>query len=522
MARNQARARVGADPQAEADPQEQDPQVGAAAQVEADPARNPMREFMTNVLGISNANVREAIMDQGIVDMTTFRFFKPEDIHNAIEVVRKPSGVIENPLRDQAGQQPYIPNRGLAVSNQVEISLKDARDFFEYLHYVQRDPLHEYGTIAIHKEYQEILSSINKVDNDKFPLPAPFNGTNSREVIEAFDDVLRQRRGLTGAPLAYLVRDTVIPPRSDGPGDLGLFNPSSEEEMIARTRHDGHKFREDNKTLFGYIRQLTTGTHMYSLIKRHSRSQDGRAAYLTLKGNCMGTAFQAMTAVEAETVLAKLHYSGTARNFPFEKFSDRLNAVFEDLAMANEGLNDIQKVRKLLERISDPLLAPAKCFVDGTPGYRDNFNRALEYIKEQQSKLRKDEPKASPTRRAAELKSGRGGGGGRGGPSRGKGGRGKGGRGHNKKYTQYDPNNPLRSLTPEAWKALPETTKQHIRNLRQNKGKRNASAVELGEPQDANRQRVTMADGTRTHDGPVTDSDPADGVGGSMTRRERR
>jgi hypothetical protein len=88
------------------------------------------------------------------------------------------------------------------------------------------------------------------------PLPSPLlKQEDIRKFLDNLDHYLKQKRGLRGTPLDYLVRDEVIPP---DPDPLLYNEPSFEEELIRRARHGNYNtYRTDDNALWSIIPGLT-------------------------------------------------------------------------------------------------------------------------------------------------------------------------------------------------------------------------------------------------------------------------
>jgi len=187
-------------------------------------------------------------------------------------------------------------------------------------------------------------------------------------------------------------------------------------------------------------------------VSTHSRSRDGRAAYMGLKKHYLGSYFVAKTISDATADLKNIFDNGRSKNFSFENFCGKLNKAFTDLLDNCQEYTKMIKVQTLLEVIQDPLMEQAKLMVLRDNKLMNNYTETIAYLKvalnSHTNKL-----KSASHRNISVLNTG-GGGGGRGGFRGGRGrgrGRGRGGRGGRGGgrggRSAFDPNNPAKSLS---------------------------------------------------------------------------
>jgi hypothetical protein len=76
------------------------------------------------------------------------------------------------------------------------------------------------------------------------------------DFIEEWPDQLDLFNGQGGRPLAYVIRDNIIPPdaASDPPfGDEASIYGSMQDEIQAREPHGTHPYRVDNASVFDML-----------------------------------------------------------------------------------------------------------------------------------------------------------------------------------------------------------------------------------------------------------------------------
>jgi len=101
-----------------------------------------------------------------------------------------------------------------------------------------------------------------------------------KKTLEDIDNVLNKRKGLGGSPLAYITRSVLtLPENTAGEADQGFGQPSREAKLVRRTRHDGPAYRQDNRSVWAIIRNVTHGGPAWAWVSSFSRQQNGRAAH---------------------------------------------------------------------------------------------------------------------------------------------------------------------------------------------------------------------------------------------------
>ena len=264
--------------------------------------------------------------------------------------------------------------------------------------------------------------------------------------------------------------DVTLPesPTLPGEDDPGVGLPTLQEELIRRTRHEGAHYVADNQTVWNITHSFTHDGPAWNWVSTHSRSRDGRAAYLDLKKHYLGSSFVAKTISDATADLKNIFYNGRSKNFSFENFCGKLNKAFTDLLDNNQEYTKMMKVHTLLEAIQDPLMEQAKLMVLSDNKLMNNHTETIAYLKVALNSYT-NKLKSASHRNISVLNTG-GGGGGRGGFRGGRGrgrGRGRGGRGGRGGgrggRSAFDPNNPAKSLSNAEWTTLLPKEKEKAR-----------------------------------------------------------
>ena len=359
------------------------------------------------------------------------------------------------------------------------------------------------ATLAVLQRLWEMRSiEIDKMKATEVPEPEPLvKQTDTRKFLDSFVHYLLNKRGVNGTPLAYLVRQDVEPPDPD-PQPYGM--PTLIQELIRRARHgDYYAYEVDNQTLWSIVRRLTSNGFAWGWVSMHSRTQNGREAYLNLKTHYLGRSFQDKILTDAVKILETTVYDGKARNFTFELYCTKLNQAFSDLEECGERWTEHQKVRTFLKGLKAPELATARTQVMATEQLLASVTTAMNFVKTVENS---QDSHRAPSRNVSAYDSGGGRGRGRGGGRGGRGGRGRGsgrGRGGGKGKSAYDP--AKRHYAPAEWNSLTPEEQQKVRDARTaatSGTKRSVASVTVDDDESSNRQRT---DGG--------------GVGACMTRR---
>ena len=103
---------------------------------------------------------------------------------------------------------------------------------------------------------------------------------------ESFTDFLHRVIGIRITPLAYVIRENVVPNRGLpqlAPISLYLIEHGSiEEEMIEFVPHSHPLFKNDLVSVYYYLKEATYSTQYASSIKLYQRNKNGRDAWLAI------------------------------------------------------------------------------------------------------------------------------------------------------------------------------------------------------------------------------------------------
>ena len=408
--------------------------------------------YLSNVLVIQDVNVRNGLNEQGMDSFARLHLFSDDDVKQVCKVIRRPAD----------------GNVGVEVSFMTEKSLRKLAHFARHFHTIQRQLDENEATEERFEALWELKEAEDAEEQVDAEIPKKFTtDEHARQTMEDIDAYLFAKKGKLGAPLAYVVRDNVELP--DAADDPGYDDMEYEEQLVQRSRHSGPAFTQDRKSVWTLLYSVFHDTPGWSWISRHSRSKNGRQAYLDLRTHFLGKAHTDRLVSRAEATLQKCFYTGTSRTFTFNKLATRLQSCFND--MESEELTEARKVRYLLRSIErSQLLTAPRAVIIASDVYSNSFKKSIELLS---TYIEKHSSMQSDNRNLSAYGQGRGGGRGRGGRSGGRG-RGAGGRGRGDGKLQVA----NRYYTPNEWRQLTPDQQQQVRQLREESNKRKLSMIE--------------------------------------------
>ena len=270
-----------------------------------------LRNYFTNTLLIPEAATTALIEEGGL---TSFEDCIMRDT-NAEKIVKNCRKLYRQPMDEGPGPLPGRGGRGRgrgagrggrgAQAAGARITSRDEERFRQLTFYC-------YHMDRIDREFHAADATLARLrslwawherdkDQAKMDVKDPeelLKTVDARRNIEELEHFLLNKRGVSGTPLAYLIRDRVEP---DGNEDQGFGQPSFTKELITRARHGNYAdYAIDNNFLWSIIRKLTQGGFAWTWVKDQSRSCDGRRAFMQLKAHYLGDSFTGKIKSEAD------------------------------------------------------------------------------------------------------------------------------------------------------------------------------------------------------------------------------
>ena len=173
-----------------------------------------------------------------------------------------------------------------------------------------------------YKQFTDFLKK-DKEDDKKVEVPKLTNASNWVSFRDKFLMELSLTRGARDISLLYLVDDTVrTVTRANTALEEAdeLIDISDESAYVEKATHFGPLFKEDNKNLWIMLKGYLLGLPAYNHISGYNASNNGRAAWTSLKEFYEGEDFQERMRNLAFTKLANTFYRGETMKFKFENY----------------------------------------------------------------------------------------------------------------------------------------------------------------------------------------------------------
>jgi hypothetical protein len=399
-------------------------------------------QYLENTLGIHNPDLRQAINQQGCFSFDSFIGLSESDLTTMASNIRKPGGTMVGQVQAVGRPRPNVPNPGIAIGFLEVRRLEFLRFYVHHCTRIQRPLIPDEMTIErLQRVYQlKETEDLLKKDTKTPELPGKIVKIDDvRNNIEDLDDYLLEKRGESGLPLAYVVRDTVALPLVDP----GFGQPTSIAEMIARGDHTQPAFETDTIAVFNIIRHMTHGGLAWSWVSAYNRTKNGRDAYIAFKSHYLGESYQARIKAAADSVLTKTYFDGQ-RSFTFEQYTSVLQKAFTDMESTGEEVAEERKIRILLNGITSSSLQTAVGIVRSTPTLKTNYELAVNYLSETNDGMKlaaTSKRNVSAVASAAKTK-------------------------HSKKATNYKAKSKNKYYKPAEWWALTDAQRAEIRRNR--------------------------------------------------------
>jgi hypothetical protein len=280
-------------------------------------ALQALRDYLTNVLQIPDPAARALIHLGGLTsfDDCIMRDDAAETIiKNCWKLYRPPRPLV--PAGGGAGDVdiedvPAQPGVGAIVTNRDSERFRQLAFYCIYMDRVDRAFVAADATLACLRTLWD-WRTLDK-EQAKMDVKDPDELTklaDTRKAIEELERFLRRKRGVTGTPLAYLIREHEVPVAANDPG---FGRPNFTAELIARARHgDYPDYTIDNQFLWSVIDKMTQKGFAWTWVKDQARDADGRKAFQQLKAHFLGDSFMGKVKSEADKVLENTFYDGKA------------------------------------------------------------------------------------------------------------------------------------------------------------------------------------------------------------------
>ena len=229
----------------------------AAAQAE-------MRNFLADVIGIADSpgtNIharRDAVRNEGLEVMADLIEFDDEDVKTLCASVRKPGGTIPDP----AGARRQIQDPGHSIPAISEKRLKLACYGSRIYDLIDRPITADSLSRNRLREFEQHQITIED-HTEPETLPVISKTFGIMRALDILPTHLRERIGSQKVALLYIIRENEEPARLrnlEADRITSAEYDSIMDELIARTPHNGPKFREDNALVYQIVQDLVAGS----------------------------------------------------------------------------------------------------------------------------------------------------------------------------------------------------------------------------------------------------------------------
>ena len=333
-----------------------------------------LRAMLANI-GFSNEASTYIVDTQGFNTPEDCAILTDEEAQNLCKITRKPGGL------DQHGD----PNPGIVVSMKAENNLKMASFYFRYRQRTTRPLTVNLCTTATLQNY--VGHSRFEKDHSDPDAPELRNMGNWTRTIDVIEDYLRNCLGTTKVPLAWIIREQVVPLASAD--DPSTNYPTYAEELIARAPHHNNAdppvytqaYKDDNIIVFNKLASLLRDKDCWTYMQHATRRRDGRSAFMGLKDHYLGKNNVDNQATMAERKLQTTSYTGEGRRWNFKKYVQthvNQHQILTDLTRHGyTGIDPRSKVRYLMDGIKTKELNHVKTRIMSDTGLRSDFEASV-------------------------------------------------------------------------------------------------------------------------------------------------
>jgi hypothetical protein len=347
-----------------------------------------------------SAPVRARLALEGLEHVADFADFKEDQLVDAFKNMRiaipgvplVPAVLNANGTVRVAEIPAVPPIPPTLVSAKCALRLKIASVAFHYYTAIGRTAtaVNMNYTNVLKDFYVEYESVIALSEESKPNVPVLHKNNTPLKWIESFKDCLFRTYGLRKTPLLYVVREhALVQPEAQDPllptksyGSSG----SIVDELIKRLSFTDPLYKSDNATVYAMLEEATRGTVYASTIKPHSRTKNGRSAWLSMVSSHAGIDKWEQLHKDKSKFLINTKWNG--RNFSLEKFTGMHRSAYVHLEEAANHVNfqlptEHTRVGYLIDNLNnaDPDLRAAIANVRlDTNGMRSNFEDTVAFL----------------------------------------------------------------------------------------------------------------------------------------------
>ena len=335
-----------------------------------------------------NAGTRAHLVDAAFHAFTMdslLDFREDEDYDAFFSSLKRPGGEIGVANNDL---NPLRANPGYFVNTVAADRFRTACYMAQHRERVGRDHgEHAWYTTANMRIWkQHRLAESSYEDQEEEPKLLKNDEATIIDFIEEFPEILTRFTGTGGRPLAYVLRKEPGVPLEADQIAFGFPNSpfsSVRDEVWRRSTHDPPHYTIDNNRVFELLRGAVSEHKRVLLqIKPHTRTKDGRSAWLTFVDHYMGAAQLEGITIKAEERLDNSVYSGEKPRYTYETHVCIHQKAHIDLVRGgNTEMDDGTKIRKFLKTITAQELQIPIATIKATQHMRTDWNQTINYLR---------------------------------------------------------------------------------------------------------------------------------------------
>jgi hypothetical protein len=340
------------------------------------------------------ADTRLQLANEGIQAVSDLSDFYKDTLTQVADNLRRPGGRIANPdpnapLGATIAQPPFV------FGAKAQQRLLAACDMVRYYEMIDRE------LSASNMRWEPVIKNFtqqwkalkDRKDGEAPEVPKISKTLSIIKWTEAFTDFLHRKIGVRMVPLAYVVREVVVPLQPPPPLATNLpysdQHGSVEGELTARASHGHPLYRDDNSAVYYLLEEATRGTSYAPTIKPYQRTKNGREAWRSLVNQYAGEDKWQSELKRQDELLHNRQWKGQS-NFSLEKFIAQHRNAFVSMRQCAEHVtfqlpNERTRVSYLLDAIqcNDPGLQAAMAQVrtdSDANGRMNDFEATASYL----------------------------------------------------------------------------------------------------------------------------------------------
>ena len=337
---------------------------------------------------------RLQLQSEGMSDPNDLVDFDEDSIKSISENLRRPGGRVPD-TTPGAAVGATVPASPFVFGAKSQIRLAAACDLVRYYQMVGRElTVNNIKWDPVIKNFRDQWKALkDRRKEDEVQVPKISKSLPVMKWSESFTDFLHRVIGIRMIPLAYVIRENVVPnrqiPQLAPNSPHSIEHGSIEEEMIEFVSHSHPLFKNDSASVCYYLEEATRSTQYASSIKPYQRNKNGRDAWLAIVRQYAGKDKWDKEIKLQDDFLHTSQWKGQS-NFTLGQFISQHRAAYVSMEQCAEHVdfqlpNGQTRVKYLLDAIvcSDAGLQAAMAMIrndDRPDGKLNTFEDAATYL----------------------------------------------------------------------------------------------------------------------------------------------